>query len=92
MATTQPTVENRTARIGPQHKNLGIDAEGYVHHLDWETRKVHRIAPDGARERVSRLNEPAGNSMETYVHDFVGGQIGWFERTLTSRDFFGGAE
>lgn len=97
MSTTHSGRENPTdATIAalPRYKYLGIDREQNHHVLDRGRNVVHRIDPLAAeRERVTdlRLNDfPArGNAVEAYVHDFVGAQIGWNDRALTNRDFFG---
>jgi hypothetical protein len=85
-----------------QHTTLGLDAEGYVHHLDRDAGVVHRLDPEtGARERRSDLAEwvaardhvEMGNAVDVYVHEFIGGSDGpgWTERDPTNRDVFGGA-
>ncbi|ELZ48966.1 hypothetical protein C464_06130 [Halorubrum coriense DSM 10284] len=88
-------------RLAPQHTSLGVDAEGYVHHFDRDAAVVHRIDTEtGARERRSDLAEwvatrehvAMGNAVDVYVHEFIGGEVGWAERTqMTARDVFGGA-
>lgn len=89
---------DRAAGFSPglrQHVCLGVDAEGFAHHLDRATATVHRIRPaTGTRERTTDLlarGEPAPAALETYIHDFVGGAVGWADRRkLTGRDLFGG--
>lgn len=88
-------------RLAPQHTVLGVDADGYTHHLDRDAETVHRIDTEtGARERVSDLaawqaqreHVALGNAVDTYVHEFIGAEVGWDERDqLTDRDVFGGA-
>ncbi|ELZ35391.1 hypothetical protein C472_12675 [Halorubrum tebenquichense DSM 14210] len=83
-----------------QHTTLGVDAEGFIHHLDRAAEIVHRIDPTtGRRERRSDLAEwvaerehvELGNAVDVYVHDYIGDEIGWSERTqYTDRDVFGG--
>ena len=102
MSTTNPRSKSRTdtPRLAPQHTTLGVDAEGYIHHLDRDAETIHRIDTDtGARERVSDLatwqaqreHVALGNAVDVYVHEFIGAEIGWSERDqLTDRDVFGG--
>jgi len=102
MSTTNPRRKSSTGspRLAPQHTTLGVDADGYAHHLDRDAAAVHRIDPTtGRRERRSNLaewvaerdNVELGNAVDTYVHDYIGGEVGWSERTqLTNRDVFGG--
>lgn len=90
MATTQP---NRLARDPtlPRHQEVGVDGEGYVHHLDRATNRVHRVGPAG-RERVcelDRLGAKGGAAVEQYVYGYVGAQVGWADRVVTTRDLFG---
>ena len=101
MSTTNPRAEKRTdTRLIAQHTTLGVDAEGYVHHLDRDAGVVHRIDLEtGARERRSDLAEwvaardhvEFGNAVDTYVHEYIGAEVGWTERDPTNRDVFGGA-
>ena len=103
MSTTNARAEKRTdTRLIAQHTMLGVDAEGYVHHLDRDAGVVHRIDPEtGARERRSDLREwvaardhvEMGNAVDTYVHEYIGGSDGpgWVERDPTNLDVFGGA-
>lgn len=103
MSTNATSTEESTAtpdlRLCNQHDYLGIDGEGYIHHLDRETFRVHRIEPDtGARERVSDLaaycnanDVLPGAATDIYVHDYIGDRVGWSERySTTNRDVFGG--
>jgi hypothetical protein len=101
MSTTNPRAEKRTdPQLIAQHTALGLDAEGYIHHLDRDAGVVHRIDPEtGARERRSDLagwvaqrdHVEMGNAVDVYVHEFIGDQIGWIDRDPTNRDVFGGA-
>ena len=103
MSTTNPRAEKRTdPRLIAQHTALGLDAEGYIHHLDRDAGVVHRIDPEtGARERRSDLAAwvaerdyvAMGNAVDTYVHEYIGGSDGpgWADRDPTNRDVFGGA-
>ena len=101
MSTTNARAERRTdTRLIAQHTTLGVDADGYTHHLDRDAETVHRIdTATGARERVSDLAEwvtthddvELGNAVDVYVHEYIGAEVGWTERDqLTDRDVFGG--
>lgn len=99
MSTTELRGENRTDSLIAQHTTLGLDDDGYAHHLDRDARVVHRIDPaTGCRERRSDLgawtderpNKSMGNAVSVYVHEYIGGEVGWTERAqMTSRDVFG---
>lgn len=83
MATTHPTPERGTDRFlnrlesDPtlaRHQEIGVDAEGYVHHLDRATGHVHRVDA-ASRERVcdlGLLDAAGGAAVEAYVHEYVG--------------------
>ena len=102
MSTTNPHQQSSTdsPRLAPQHTTLGVDADGYTHHLDRDAETVHRIdTATGVRERVSDLaawqaqreHVALGNAVDVYVHEYIGGEVGWGERDqLTDRDVFGG--
>jgi hypothetical protein len=75
-----------------RHTVIGRDQEGYRHHLDRESGKVHRMTISGTRERVVDLttrDAPAAVSLELYV-DFVGQAVGWDSRQqLVGTDVWG---
>lgn len=103
-----PTTQNGTGHeparassdpLVTRHTFIGFDADGYAHHLDRDTRTVHRIDTDtGTRERTSDLGAWAdakgtllGNAIERYIHDYIGGEIGWRERPYrTAAELLGG--
>jgi len=103
MSTKSTGAKKRNdTRLIAQHTALGLDAEGYIHHLDRDAGVVHRIDPEtGARERRSDLaawvaqrdHVALGNAVDTYVHEYIGGSDGpgWVDRDPTNRDVFGGA-
>lgn len=99
MATNASASENATdatIRLAPAYQHLGVDREGFHHVLDRRRDVVHRVDPLAAkRERVTDLRSDKfgarGNAVECYVHEFVGREIGWADRTLTCRDIFGKA-
>ncbi|WP_238992116.1 hypothetical protein [Halorubrum distributum] len=101
MSTKSTGAKKRNdTRLIAQHTTLGIDAEGYVHHLDRDAGVVHRIDPEtGARERCSDLaawvaerdHVALGNAVDVYVHEYIGEEVGWVDRDPTNRDVFGGA-
>ena len=93
MATTQvpreKRVETRDRTVEPsrEHKPLGIDAEGYVHHYDPFRQQVWRFDFHGEIERITDLG---AYTVSTYV-GFVGAEIGWTDRWLIpSYELFGG--
>lgn len=71
----------------PRHQFVGVDGEGFAHHLDRTTMRVHRVSVTGERERVTDVVSQSG--VEAYVHDFVAVQVGWEDRIWTNRDVFG---
>jgi hypothetical protein len=87
----------RVLDAGDQHQYVGIDDDGYLHHLDRQTGTVHRVHPAQAtRQRVVDLTErperPA-DALEVYVHEYVADQIGWAVRELfTARDIWGDSQ
>lgn len=93
LTAQERTDEPFNTTVLARHVDLGDDAAGYVHHLDRHTATVHRIAPDGTRERRTDLTartERAPDALETYV-EFVAEGVGWAERRkLVAADVFGG--
>lgn len=82
---------DRQYRTAPQHAYLGVDAEGYHHHVDRDARLVYRFDDGGAIERTTPLNTLDDTDLERYIHDHVASDVGWASRPyVTTRDLMGG--
>jgi hypothetical protein len=78
-------------RLAPRHAYLGVDAEGYHHHVDRAARLVYRFDGAGQIERTTPLRTPGDTDLERYVHDHVADAVGWADRPyVTTRDLHGG--
>jgi hypothetical protein len=98
MSTTTPSrqksagTDRRTALAPPRHAYLGVDAEGYHHHVDRDARLVYRFDTDGMIERTTPLRTPDDTDLERYIHDHVAAAVGWADRRyVTTRDVWGDA-
>lgn len=72
--TTQNCTDYTTTLL-PQHVHLGVDAEGYRHHLDRATNSVWRF--EGST--VERRTPLGAKDLDRYLA-FVADEIGWQER------------
>lgn len=100
MSTNTPAAEKDSGNrlfddLLTDHVFLGLDAEGYLHHLDRQTATVHRLTLDGRRERRTDLSVrecPPARALELYLR-FVGTQIGWDDRRkVTAADLWDRAD
>ena len=80
---------DRQYRTVARHAYLGVDREGYHHHVDRDARLVYRFDATGAVERTTPLRTPNDTDLERYIHDHVATDVGWAERSyVTTRDLW----
>lgn len=76
----------------PTHVLLGLDSEGFLHHLDRKSQTVHRLTVGGhrwGRTDLSVRDEVPARALELYIR-FVDSSVGWDERwKFTADDLFG---
>lgn len=86
--TTGDTTErctDRTINLLPQHVYLGVDVEGFRHHLDREANVIYRFDDRGRIERCTDLGE---RHLDDYLR-FIAEEVSWRVRKQAgSFDFF----